>query len=112
MHVESNFENVILAGLLPFHRVTLISEMSDDEVTALVVDNGSGVCKAGVAGEDAPRVVFSSVVGTTCRQAAMAGMDKTDSYVGDKAQEWRSILTLKHPIEYGIITNWDDMEKV
>ena len=27
----------------------------EDEVQALVVDNGSGMCKAGFAGDDAPR---------------------------------------------------------
>ena len=88
--------------------------MSEDEISALVVDNGSGVCKAGVAGEDAPRVIFSSVVGKTCHQGAihMGGMDKKDFYVGDKAQEQRCVLTLKYPIEYGVFTNWDDMEKV
>ena len=32
--------------------------MGDDEASALVVDNGSGMCKAGLAGEDAPRAVF------------------------------------------------------
>lgn len=30
---------------------------------ALVVDNGSGMCKAGFAGDDAPRAVFPSIVG-------------------------------------------------
>ena len=34
-----------------------------DEVQALVVDNGSGMCKAGFAGDDAPRAVFPSIVG-------------------------------------------------
>ena len=37
--------------------------MSDDEIPALVVDNGSGMCKAGFAGDDAPRAVFPSVGG-------------------------------------------------
>lgn len=37
--------------------------MSDDDVAALVVDNGSGMCKAGFAGDDAPRAVFPSIVG-------------------------------------------------
>jgi hypothetical protein len=27
-------------------------------VAALVIDNGSGMCKAGFAGDDAPRAVF------------------------------------------------------
>ena len=37
--------------------------MCDEDAAALVVDNGSGMCKAGFAGDDAPRAVFPSVVG-------------------------------------------------
>ena len=37
--------------------------MDDDDVAALVIDNGSGMCKAGFAGDDAPRAVFPSIVG-------------------------------------------------
>jgi len=32
--------------------------------------------------------------------------------VGHRAQENRGALTLKYPIEHGIVTNWDDMEKI
>jgi actin len=38
-------------------------KMCDEDVAALVVDNGSGMCKAGFAGDDAPRAVFPSIVG-------------------------------------------------
>ena len=37
--------------------------MCEDDIAALVVDNGSGMCKAGFAGDDAPRAVFPSIVG-------------------------------------------------
>jgi len=88
--------------------------MSDFEVAALVVDNGSGICKAGFSGDDAPRGVFPSIIGRpkTSNVSCMVGMDQRDTFVGEEAQSKRGVLTLKYPIEHGIVTNWDDMEKI
>jgi len=89
------------------------SEDDDGEQqSALVVDNGSGMVKSGFAGDDAPRAVFPSIVGRSKHQASMVGMAQKDAYIGDEAQSKRGVLKLSYPIEHGIITSWDDMEKI
>merc|ERR1719502_2094920 len=39
-------------------------------------------------------------------------MAQKDFYIGDEAQSKRGVLLLKYPIEHGIVTSWDDMEKI
>ncbi|GJP40591.1 hypothetical protein CLOM_g254 [Closterium sp. NIES-68] len=78
-----------------------------DEV-AVVCDNGSGTMKAGLAGEDAPRAVFPTIVG---RPKDMSGSYEKP-LVGLDAKEKRGILILEHPIEQGIVTSWDGMESI
>ncbi|KAI3691357.1 hypothetical protein L2E82_49701 [Cichorium intybus] len=68
--------------------------------------------KAGFAGDDAPRVVFPNIVGRPRHTGIMVGMGQKDAYVAEEAQEERGMLTLKYPIEHGIVSNWDDMEKI
>jgi actin len=84
----------------------------DEETRSVVCDNGSGMVKAGYSGDDAPRCVFPSVVGTPKVDQAMFGAAKRDLYIGDDAQARKGVLLLRYPIAHGIVTNWDDMEKI
>ena len=84
----------------------------DDECPTLVIDNGSGMVKAGFAGEDAPRAVFPSLVGRPRFESVMIGTGSKKTFIGDEAQAKRGVLTLKHPLEHGIVTDWDDMERI
>ncbi|XP_033744356.1 actin-like [Pecten maximus] len=84
-----------------------------DDNAAVVIDNGSGMCKAGFAGNDAPRAVFPPKVGRPKSDLGKVGMKYKDCYVGDEADTRRGILSQECPLmERGVITNWDDMEKV
>ncbi|CAF3343650.1 unnamed protein product [Rotaria sp. Silwood1] len=83
-----------------------------DQLNPIVIDNGSGMVKAGFSGEDAPRTVFSAVVGRSRYNTIMIGIDQKESYVGDEALSKKGILTIHYPIEHGIVKNWDDMEKI
>lgn len=79
---------------------------------AVVIDNGSGRCKTGIAGEDAPKAVFPAVIGVPKQKGIMVGSGTKDEYVGDAAMARRGVLIIKYPLEHGIVTNWDDMEKI
>lgn len=77
-----------------------------DDHDAVVIDNGSRLCKVGFGGEESPRTVFPSAIG----RAIDSGLESTK--IGNAAQKSRGILTLRYPVERGVVANWDDMEAV
>uniref|UniRef100_A0A0X3PJT9 Actin n=2 Tax=Schistocephalus solidus TaxID=70667 RepID=A0A0X3PJT9_SCHSO len=86
--------------------------MVDNEMVPVVIDNGSGLSKAGFAGEDEPRTIIPSVLGYPRYPSVLKGVGDKEKYIGDEAQTKRGVLSLKYPIENGFVVNWDDMEKL
>ena len=78
----------------------------------IIIDNGTGYCKAGLSGEEGPRAVFPACVGYPKYSTGMIVGDKKEVYVGADAEAKRGILKLNYPIEHGVVNNWDDMEKI
>eukprot|EP01121_Diplochlamys_sp_Union-15-3_P004585 TRINITY_DN1476_c0_g1_i6.p1 TRINITY_DN1476_c0_g1~~TRINITY_DN1476_c0_g1_i6.p1 ORF type:complete len:473 (-),score=93.50 TRINITY_DN1476_c0_g1_i6:82-1500(-) len=89
-----------------------LQDYDEDEIVPIVIDNGSGMVKAGFAQGDAPSVIFPSLVGRPKHTGVMVGMNNKDKYIGDEAQFHRGMLSLKYPIEHGIVTSWDDMQAI
>ena len=77
-----------------------------EDVQSLVFDNGSYMFKAGFAGDDAPRAIFHTIVGCP------TGFAGNHYFVGNEAWSKKDVLNLIRPIERGIVTDWDAMEKI
>ncbi|KAL2247325.1 actin-related protein 4 [Sesamum indicum] len=99
-----------------------------DEVSAIVVDLGSHTCKAGYAGEDAPKAVFPSVVGSI-DQMEIDDADNSDKnsgsgpeskskgkrklYVGSQDLGFRrDHMEVLSPTKDGIVVDWDMVENI
>ncbi|KAK4453741.1 actin family [Podospora aff. communis PSN243] len=88
--------------------------MSDSLLNVpIVLDNGSGTIRAGFAGDDVPKCVFPSFVGRPKHTRVLAGALEGDVFIGQKAAtELRGLLKINYPLEHGIVTDWDDMDKI
>ena len=81
----------------------------DHSESAVVIDNGTGFIKAGMSGEDCPRVIEPTLIGVPRMPGIMVGMDQKDYYVGHEAVEKAVCLNMHEPIVNGYIENWEDM---
>lgn len=83
---------------------SIIIKMSKLDEPMIVIDVGSGTCKAGICkqGEMTPTVVIPTVIGKT----------KTGVLVGREALERCDNGSLVYPVQRGIIMDWEAMELV
>ena len=85
-----------------------MASAGDQEMAALVIDIGSDTIKAGLAGDDGPRVVMPAVLGRP-RERALGDARRL---VGNEALLARDRLDLVYPIDRGMVINPDDAEKM
>ncbi|CAO3611067.1 unnamed protein product [Cunninghamella blakesleeana] len=96
-----------------------------DEVNALVLDIGLTNVRAGYAGEETPKAMFSTNIGyipsnksedvdMTESNASISSNDKYKQYyIGDsKVNTPRQNMEIINPIEDGLIKDWDAMEAI
>ncbi|GAB2295388.1 Actin- protein 4 [Dionaea muscipula] len=109
-----------------------------DEVSAIVIDLGSHTCKAGYAGEDAPKAVFPSVVGSIDQMElddpdnsgrnsgtltdsnntvktfeSEKGKGKRKLYVGTQSLGYRrDHMEVLSPIKDGVVADWDIVDAI
>lgn len=99
-----------------------------DEVSAIVIDLGSHTCKAGYAGEDAPKAVFPSAVGSVDQMEVdnpdnpednsgsasdSKSKGKRKLYVGSQALGFRrDHMEVISPIKDGMVLDWDIVENI
>ena len=75
----------------------------NDDAVPLIFDGGSMNFKAGFAGEDVPRTIFPTAITQLPEQnKILIDFDAMSAYPEHTIR----------PIERGVITNWDYMERV
>lgn len=82
--------------------------MAEEVTSAIILDSGSGFCKAGLTSDDQPKSVFPSRV----RKAKAEGFGDKDYYVGHEAMEKKGLLNIVKPISRGLVADWDALENL
>lgn len=111
-----------------FKLQALISQMSQQEFISnqpVVIDNGTGVMKAGLAGVERPSCEFRSCVGQPKYSRVINnGFAPNDNlyerfacfhvcrWVGKDLESHRGLCYLEYPMKHGIVENWDLMESI
>ncbi|CCD23481.1 actin-related protein 1 NDAI_0B04460 [Naumovozyma dairenensis CBS 421] len=78
----------------------------------IVIDNGSCIIKSGFSRQDKPAGFEYNLTGMPKYDKIMitGQLENLDKYIGNRAQSIRGLLRLQHPMNRGVVDNWDDME--
>ncbi|XP_066491676.1 actin-like protein 9 [Tiliqua scincoides] len=75
----------------------------------VVIDTGSGTCKAGFAGQQTPQAIIGTLVGHPTEKSMRSRRERPDTFVGEKAR-LEPELDLILPVRHGIIIDWEAAE--
>ena len=92
-----------------------MKQPSNEDVAPIVINIESGLVYAGLAGDDAPKAVFPTIVGRPKPKSVKAGWVKeNDVFIGDKAisKKYKYMLNLKSTAKRGLITEWEDLKEL
>jgi len=81
-----------------------------DPLNSIIIDVGSSYTKVGMSSDEAPLSIFDTAIGRP-RKGLSADQETQllqSYYVGKEALDLRQLLTVKRPVEHGIVTNWED----
>lgn len=78
----------------------------NNDFQTVVLDYGTALSKVGFAGGETPKYVFPTIFGTS----KLSSSDKP--CFGREAEIKKDVLSLRRPIEHGVITDWNLMEKI
>ena len=86
----------------------------DQDQKPIVIDNGSDMVKAGYGDEEHPRSVFRSIIAKPRSKRTLLSDDGDNDtlWIGDEALQRKGIYDVSYPVEYGIVNDWNDMEKI
>ncbi len=81
--------------------------MAEEVASAIIMDTGSGLCKAGLTADELPKSIFPSIVGKA--KIDLGSSDK-EYLVGREAIEKKGVLNITKPIVRGFVNDWDALE--
>ena len=94
-----------------------MEEKPQDLKEPVVVDLGSGEIKAGISGEEKPKVVFKNFIGEPKYKKVLRAFNKenheiNEQYIGGDCDKFMGIIKLRYPIKHGIFSNEQDILSV
>uniref|UniRef100_A0A8C6CW93 Actin like 9 n=1 Tax=Moschus moschiferus TaxID=68415 RepID=A0A8C6CW93_MOSMO len=106
-----NLSSILANSTVPQKPPSMVGDRRPLKTGAVVIDMGTGTCKAGFAGQAQPTYSVATIVGCQPLKAATSGRPVMETFIGEAARK-RPELTLVQPVHSGIVVDWDAAELI